>query len=423
MGFKLRLSLFLGLIAVPAGILTFLSLRAVLDEQRSALADLRLRIPAVQSALQDRLQSILEQAPRVVAAGDPAASGDIPEIEFVFTLDERGQFANPRVLQPRLPERSAAFEVALGRGEQREFRVRDVPGAVVAYGEALERATTNAETVEALNALARCSNVLGDSANVLALHRRLQQYAHTLDPDGAHPLTHSYLRRALRWLPARNREAAFPDSAAWERGISIVQEWASAVLTGRIPLHPGTRLAVRELRFTLRHYSWKRAADELQADLDRIERRADFVAAYDGLLETAVLRPSVTYLSGLREGGRSWFAALQPAGDGGTIGSLIDLDVLAESVLDTPGGMQIRAAGFDIVFFDADFTSEFERRYVDAVRVVSPVSSAIYRLNVGLYSRDQPFVFEHYRNRNALIIAGIAFLAGAIGLGAYVAGA
>ena len=33
MEFKLRLSLFLGLIAVPAGILTFLSLRAVLDEQ------------------------------------------------------------------------------------------------------------------------------------------------------------------------------------------------------------------------------------------------------------------------------------------------------------------------------------------------------------------------------------------------------
>jgi two-component system phosphate regulon sensor histidine kinase PhoR len=39
---------------------------------------------------------------------------------------------------------------------------------------------------------------------------------------------------------------------------------------------------------------------------------------------------------------------------------------------------------------------------------------------VGLYSRDDPFVFSHYRNRNALVIVGIAFLAGAIVLGAYV---
>lgn len=144
------------------------------------------------------------------------------------------------------------------------------------------------------------------------------------------------------------------------------------------------------------------------------------LAAYDRLLQTAVVRPSVTYLSGLGDGTRWWLATLQPAGDGSTIGCLIDLDVLAKSILDTPEGSQVRAAGFATTLFDAEFTSEFERRYADAVRVVVPVISTTYRLNLGVYSRDEPFVFEHFRNRSALIIAGIVFLAGAIGLGAYV---
>jgi signal transduction histidine kinase len=178
-------------------------------------------------------------------------------------------------------------------------------------------------------------------------------------------------------------------------------------------------MAVNDMGSALRS-RWKHDVDELVADLDRIEKRADFVAAYDRLLETAVIRPSVTYLSGLGDGGRSWFATLQTAADGSTIGCVIDLDVLAESILDTPEGSQVRAAGFATALFDAEFTSEFERRYADAVRVVVPVSSTTYRLNLGVYSRDEPFVFEHFRNRNALIIAGIAFLAGAIGLGAYV---
>lgn len=213
MGFKLRLSLFLGLIAVPAGILTFLSLRAVLDEQRSALAELRTRIPALQSELQGRLQSILEQAQRL-STDDQTLPGAIPEVEFTFTLDEGGQFTSPRVLRPVLLERDFAFTAALRRAEELELGAGDLPGAVVSYGEARKLATTDAETVEALNALARCSHVVGDSTNAETLHGQLLQYTDTLDPDGAHPLTYSYLRQVRRWLPASNLNRAFPDSAA-----------------------------------------------------------------------------------------------------------------------------------------------------------------------------------------------------------------
>ena len=419
MGFKLRLFLFVALIAVPAGILTVLSLRAALDDRRSVLANLRTRVPALQSAFQDRLRSILERVRQPPAVGSPTYGGSIPEVEFIFDLDEGGHFASPQVLRPRLLERDPAFAAALRLGEELELGLDDLPKAAEAYGKALEVAANDAESVEALNALARCSHAAGDSALTESLHGQLQQFAHALDPDGAHPLTHSYVRRVRRWLPAARLDHTFLDSAAWERGVGTIREWTAAVLDGRIPLHPGTRLAVNAMRDAMRS-RWKHDVVELEADLDRIEWRADFVAAYDRLLETSVVQPHVTYLSGLGGGGRSWFAALQPATGTGTVGCTIDLNTLAESILNTPGGSQVRAAGFDIALFDADYTADFERRYTDAVRVVAPVSPTIYRLNVGLYSRDEPFVLEHFRNRNALIIAGIAFLAGSIGLGAYV---
>lgn len=94
--------------------------------------------------------------------------------------------------------------------------------------------------------------------------------------------------------------------------------------------------------------------------------------------------------------------------------------MLARATLDSPAGEQVRAAGFEFALFDVDYTAEFERRFRQIIHIVAPMSPRIYRLNVGIYSSDQPFVFAHYRNRNTLIIAGIALLAGTISLGAYV---
>jgi hypothetical protein len=127
-GFRLRMSLFIGLIVVPAGGLTFLSLRSVLDEQRSALADVRLRLPAVQAAFQSQLQSALDAALTVGPAGDAG-----PEVEFTFDLRDNGEFFAPVVLRPVLLDRSAAFEVALRRGERLELLSGDPGAALLAY--------------------------------------------------------------------------------------------------------------------------------------------------------------------------------------------------------------------------------------------------------------------------------------------------
>ncbi len=418
MGYRLRLSLFIGLIVVPAGGLTLLSLRAVLDEERSALADVRQRLPAVQAAFQSQLREALDVA---LATGPRGATGQASAVEFVFALNESGEFADPVVLRPSLPDRSPAFAGALQHGENLELLAHEVSAAMFAYREALELAPTDAETVEALNALQRTQLAMGDTAGFRTVHDRLrQQYAQTLDPDGAHPLTQSYLRQAQRLLPAANASPTPPDSSALVAGFAGITEWVAGVLGGDIPLHPGTTLAVREFRTAVHRYRWDRDVVALQADLDHIETRADFILAYDRLLETAVAGLEGTYLSGLDAGRRPWFAVLQAQSAGLTRGVVFNLEALAEATLRTPVGAQLRAAGFGLALFDADFTAEFERRYARAVRVVAPVDSRNYRLNVGLYSRDEPFVFSHYRNRNALVIVGIAVLAGTIGLGAYV---
>ncbi|MBT6150146.1 MAG: HAMP domain-containing histidine kinase, partial [Gemmatimonadetes bacterium] len=110
----------------------------------------------------------------------------------------------------------------------------------------------------------------------------------------------------------------------------------------------------------------------------------------------------------------------RPTQSGGAVGARIDLQALVESILASDAGQSLREAGFEVALFHVQDTHEFEGRYGEAVRLVAAASDTIYRLNLGIYSRDQPFVFEHYRNRSALLVGGIAFLAAAIGLGLWV---
>lgn len=289
MGYKLRLTLLIGLIVGPAGILTFLSLRTVLDEQRSALSDLRLRLPAVQSAFQTHLQSTLD---RVQASG---TGTELPEVEFVFVLGEAGEFTEPLVLPPVLFDRSPAFSATLRRGEEQEFSVGNLPSAQSAYQQALELSVNDGERAEALQALQRCSCALGDTATTETIHLRLrQQFSRTLDADGSHPLTHSYLRRARGGLPGVG-SGADPDSILQVRGLQAITRWSADVLAGDLPLHPGTALAVRDMGTMLQRYNWTHDVGDGQADLDAIGHRADLVATYDRLLETAVVRQEATY--------------------------------------------------------------------------------------------------------------------------------
>ena len=103
-GFRLA-AFFTGLILLPASILTYLSVRAFQDEQRSALADLHLRVPALRSAFDVQQRQVADRAFAQAAGGggDSAAS---PYVKARFVLDENGEFLLPRVLRAQLGERS-----------------------------------------------------------------------------------------------------------------------------------------------------------------------------------------------------------------------------------------------------------------------------------------------------------------------------
>jgi signal transduction histidine kinase len=314
------------------------------------------------------------------------------------------------VLRLALLERSPGFAAAMAKGEHLELGRRQPRSAMAVYEEAYETAATRTEQAEALNAMGRAALAAGDEEGVDGSHRRLHDLADVLDADGAHPLTLSYLRQARR----------FAEDSTGARTVELVESWRRAILEGSLPLHPGTRLAARELDLALRRYRWQIERPDLRLDLNRVGRLADFVAAYDRLLETAVVRPEATYLCGMGPGGRTYVAVLRPGADGGLRGAVVDLEALAGQLLTGDAGEALRAGGFGLILFDADDTAEFERRYGDDLRGVFGASTAIYRLNFGIFAHDQPFVFDHARNRNALLVTGVAFLAAAIGLGLWV---
>lgn len=406
-GIKLRLTLFLGLIIGPASVLTFLSLRAALDEQRSALADVRLQAPALRAVLDDRLEAIVAE---LAADSTPVDADALPEIMFHFALDSQGTFVQPAVLLPALFDRSPLFAAALQRGEALEFTQGSALGAAQAYDEAFAAAESPNEQAEALNALGRARWVAGDTLGAADAHRRLEEYARFLDADGAHPLTLSTMRRV----------ASFASDSTDTRTAELIARWVRAVLADEIPLHSGTGLAVNRFASSLRRRQRQSDRPALHADLDRVTQRADFVTAYDQLLETALVRPEATYFCARGPMGGTLFAVARPTDDGGAVGARIDLQGLSEVILSGDAGQNLQNAGFEVVLFGVDDTNEFERRYGEAVRLVTTASSTTHRLNLGVVSRDQPFVFEHYRNRSALLVGGIALLAGAIALGVWV---
>ena len=285
-------ALFVFLILLPASILTYLSARAFSDEQRSVLAGLNLLIPRLQQTLDLRLE---ELADRVSTAPAPREL-DIPEIEQAIILDAAGWFLDPPYLPLTLADRSAAFAAPLQRGVEREFRAADLDGARQAYAEALDRAGSPRETVEALDALSRVALAGGQRATVLQLHQRLREHAGRLDPDGAHPLTLSYLRLAESLPP--------------EQALSLLEEWTHNLLAGACPLFPGCRYFVD--RFAARTRDLPLSGDRKRALLDRLEavgRLVDLTDVYTDLV-AAGLGPRGTF-SGTDPVGESFLVRLQ----------------------------------------------------------------------------------------------------------------
>lgn len=393
-------ALFVFLILLPASILTYLSARAFSDAQRSVLAGLNLLIPRLQQALDQRLEELTARA----AAAPRPRELKIPEIEQVIILDAEGWFSDPPYLPLTLSDRSPEFAVPLERGVELEFHSVDFNGARQAYAEALDRARSPRETVEALDALSRLALTAGQQATAIQLHQQLEAHADILDPDGAHPLTLSYLRLAEHLPP--------------EQALSLLEEWASNLLAGVYPLFPGCRYFVD--RFAAQIRDLPLSGDRKRTALDRLEdagRLVDLAAIYTDLA-AAGLGPGGTF-SGTAPAGESFLVRLQPCADGAIVGLRFNLEALAADLLRSPASLELQGNGFGIALFDIDAAAHFDRQHRSGPRQVAPASQAIYRLNLGLFARNEVLVLRNYRNRNLFIMAGIFLLAGAIAGGAY----
>ena len=397
-------ALFFLLILLPTSILTYLSVNAFRDEQRSALSDLHLLVPQFQSILDHSIEDVAER----IHTSPPGESfgqlvTDTPEIDLVFALDADGRFSNPRYLTFDPTDRSPTFQETLFRAENLEFKDRNYPAALQTYELASILARNDAEKAETLNALSRCSLEAGDIQTVQAVHEKLKAFPNTLDPDGAHPLTLSTLR-LLRSLPTSLAAA-------------VCREWADATLVGTYPLYPGCLQAVETIRFWLSENPDVDNSPILLESLDRIETQITLVENFQRLSKAGLGKKGQGYLSGTDTTGTSRLVHLHPLEDGVTIGILFDLEILSQNLARSPVGLDLLGKGFQISLFDVDFTSRFEDQNQEVIHLVSSASPSIYRMSLGMYSRDESSVLEYYRKRNLLVLAGIAILVSIIVLG------
>jgi signal transduction histidine kinase len=388
-------ALFVLLILLPASILTYLSIRAFRDEQRSALAELNLLIPQLQQSLDRRLA---ELSTSIGEAPQPQDL-DIPQVESIITLDAEGRFLYPRYLPLNLIERSTPFARHLRRAEEFEFAADDPIGARTACEKALNLAQSQRETVEALNGLGRIALALDRPEKAIQHHGQLREYPFVLDADGAHPLTLSYLRLA-RHLPP-------------ERAASLLEEWAQKTLAGEYPLFPGCRYIIDQFAQRVDElYILDKARRNLLRDhLTRLGRLIDLIDIYAGL-------GRLGSFSGLDPGGASFLVRLEPSPNG-TVVVRFDLEALGADLQRSPAGLELQNRGFGAALFDVDYTTRFELQHRSGPRQVVPASQSIYRLSLGIFANNEAFVLRNYRNRNLFIMAGILLLAGVIAGGAY----
>ena len=393
-------ALFVLLILLPASILTYLSIRAFRDEQRSALAELNLLIPQLQQSLDRRLA---ELSANIGEAPQPQDL-DIPQVESILTLDPEGRFLYPRYLPLNLVERSAPFARLLRQAEELEFVAGDPIGARTACEKALNLSQSQRETVEALNGLGRIALALDRPEAAIQHHEQLRDYPLVFDADGAHPLTLSYLR-LVRHLP--------PESAT-----SLLEEWTRQTLAGEYSLFPGSRYIIDQfaLRVEELYMLGNARGNPLRDRLTRLGRLVDLIDIYADLAAAGLGR--LGSFSGLDPAGESFLVRLESSPIG-TIVVRFDLEALGADLQRSPAGLELQNRGFGATLFDVDYTARFELRHRSGPRQVVPASQSIYRLSLGIFANNEAFVLRNYRNRNLFIMTGILLLAGVIAGGAY----
>jgi hypothetical protein len=344
---NIRWALLFGLtILLPAGGLTVMVVRTLVNEDRNALVDLQARVPALQAHFDAIVNAAIDSARLDVPYDLPVHH---PVVLFGFRLDEEGRIVHPRYEPLSIRARDDSFGKQWVRGYTLEFEEEDPVAAIAVYKGLLADSEPPFLRAEALNLIGRAALSNGQLETVRVAHDSLSNYLTIFDADGSHPFSISVLRLAgvLEAQEATN----------------LIVGWLEYLLKGDIPLFTGVTQYLKVAnRLAMRKLIGSGVSDQIYDKIREVRTKVRLIEAF-GEFKTAGSGPEGTaFLSGMVRDGSSGLIYTHPDG----WGFAFDLKmILKELEKRLPSLYAVR-------LFDLAGLPEIERRTSNFVRVVSP---------------------------------------------------
>ena len=200
----------------------------------------------------------------------------------------------------------------------------------------------------------------------------MSSYRDTFDADGSHPLSISTLRLA---------GAVDRDEAG-----KLIRSWLKDLSTGKIPLFAGVTQYLKAAgRIVRKQPMSEEQGAEINTEIDRIRSKVLLVESFDRFKTAGSGPTGSAFLSGVVRDGKSGLIYTDPDG----WGIALNLDAIVEAL-----GERLPPL-YAVRLFDLESRPEIERKTSEFVRVVSPASEHLHRLNLALFPKDhQPSTFH-----------------------------
>jgi signal transduction histidine kinase len=148
---------------------------------------------------------------------------------------------------------------------------------------------------------------------------------------------------------------------------------------------------------------------EIKTEMDQIRSKVLLVESFDRFKTAGTGPTGSAFLSGVVRDGKSGLIYTDPDG----WGIALNLDAIVEALEERlPPVYAIR-------LFDLESLPEIARKTSEFVRVVSPASKHLHRLNLALFPKDRLGLFRELRQKRVLAVAGVLALAALIGGGVW----
>jgi signal transduction histidine kinase len=376
------------MILIPTAVLAILSMRTLLNEDRNALVDLQIRLPALQARFLDMVEQLVEDE----------RSGTLesnPHFLFRLRIDRDGLPLSPRYVSlSATRSRSEAYTSASAEGTRLELQDKNPRAAATLYEAAILKAGSDAERSGLRNLLGRALVSMGESETAEVLQETTWQTPDVFGPDGEHPVSMSVLR-LLRTLPSDSTKL-------------LAKEWLELFIQDRTPMFPGFVEYVSYAEIVLdRRGLLSRSVKKVVRE---VEDRLQFAEGVSVLKPSGGRFGSLRIYSGKMENGNTLLALLNENGRG--------LDGVAVDVTQITKDLAAEIPDYyGIKIFDLDAAATVDAQTKTSVRTIAPVSDQVYRVNLILYARDRARLLGELRDKRGVAVAGVVGLAALIGFG------